>query len=340
MKLAIHDNKDSFAPYWIAYCESRSIPFKLVNCYANDIIDQVRDCSALMWHHHQSSSKDILFAKQLLFSLEQAGIKVFPDFNTGWHFDDKVGQKYLLEALNAPLVPTYVFYSEKEALDWSEKTTFPKVFKLRGGAGSSNVRLVKTKAQARKIVKTAFGKGFKQYDAFSNLKERYRKYKLGKTSFQELIKGVIRLGYEPRFSKVMGRERGYVYFQEFIPGNDSDIRIIVIEGKAFGLKRMVRENDFRASGSGDFKFAKEEFDERCVQTSFETARKMKSGCVAFDYIFDSNNNPLIVEVSYGFVKEGYDACEGYWDEQLNWHGTKFDPTVWMIEGIFKQLNPG
>ena len=26
------------------------------------------------------------------------GIKVFPDSNTAWHFDDKVGQKYLLEA--------------------------------------------------------------------------------------------------------------------------------------------------------------------------------------------------------------------------------------------------
>ncbi len=74
--------------------------------------------------------RDILFAKQLLFSLEQSGIIVFPDFNTGWHFDDKVGQKYLLETIDAPLVPSYVFYSKKEALEWDEQTNFPKVFKL------------------------------------------------------------------------------------------------------------------------------------------------------------------------------------------------------------------
>ena len=67
---------------------------------------------------------------------------VFPNFNTAWHFDDKVGQKYLLEAIDAPLVPSYVFYSKEMALKWLEQTQFPKVFKLRGGAGSANVKLV------------------------------------------------------------------------------------------------------------------------------------------------------------------------------------------------------
>ena len=94
------------------------------------------DCDALMWHHFQTNPKAILFAKQLLFALEQSGKKVFPDFRTGWHFDDKLGQKYLLEAIDAPLVPSYVFYDKKEALEWVQKTDFPKVFKLRGGAGS------------------------------------------------------------------------------------------------------------------------------------------------------------------------------------------------------------
>ena len=46
------------------------------------------------------------------------GTPVFPNYNTSWHFDDKVGQKYFLEAIDAPLVPSHIFYSKKEALEW------------------------------------------------------------------------------------------------------------------------------------------------------------------------------------------------------------------------------
>jgi hypothetical protein len=72
-----------------------------VDCYQSDIINQLSDCDALMFHHYHASSKDTLFAKQLLFALESAGKIVFPDFRTGWHFDDKVGQKYLFEAIGS-----------------------------------------------------------------------------------------------------------------------------------------------------------------------------------------------------------------------------------------------
>lgn len=163
--IAIHNSTSGFHPRWIKYCRENKIPFKLVNCYSNDIIDQLENCNGLLWHFHQNNPKDILCAKQLLFSLQQAGKKAFPDFNTMWHFDDKLGQKYLLEAIGAPLVPTYIFYNKADALKWIEETNFPKVFKLRGGAGSANVQLVQTKYQAVKLIKKAFGKGFKNYDA-------------------------------------------------------------------------------------------------------------------------------------------------------------------------------
>ena len=113
MKIGIHHTKGLFSEHWIDYCKAEQIPYKLVNCYANDIIEQLADCDALMWHFHHASPKDFLFAKQLLYSLQASGKKVFPDYNTIWHFDDKVGQKYLLEAIDAPLAPSYVFYRKK-----------------------------------------------------------------------------------------------------------------------------------------------------------------------------------------------------------------------------------
>jgi len=331
MKIAIHHRPGSFSDRWIEYCKENNICYKIVNAYDTDIVRQVDDCTAFMWHHTQCDYRDKLFAKQLIFSLEAKGLKVFPDFHTTWHFDDKVGQKYLLEAVGAPLVPSYVFYDKKEAIEWVNQTTFPKVFKLRGGAGSANVQLVSSKKDAIRLINRAFGKGFPQFNRRGNLKERVRKYKEGKDTLWGVCKGIGRLFIPTELAKMVGPEKGYVYFQDFIPNNIFDIRIIIVADKAFGIKRMTRKNDFRASGSGMIVYNKKEIDERCVQIAFDVNEKIKSQSIAFDFVFDVNNNPMIVEISYGFVAEGYDPCEGYWDKDLNWHKGAFNPYGWMVE---------
>jgi glutathione synthase/RimK-type ligase-like ATP-grasp enzyme len=337
MKIAIHQKDSGFSPKWIDYCKKKHIEYKIVNCYSNDIIDNLEDCDALMWHFSQASSKDILFAKQLLFSLETAGKVVFPDFQTAWHFDDKVGQKYLLESVGAPLVPSYVFYDRQDALRWVGKTDFPKVFKLRGGAGSANVRIVKNRADARKLVSKAFGRGFSQYDKWGSLKERWYKYRKGRSGLWDVIKGVLRFGRTTELARVAGRERGYIYFQEFIPDNDFDIRVVVIDGKAFAIKRMVREGDFRASGSGSILYEKKHFDDETIRLAFEVAGKIKSRCMAVDFVYSEDGSPRVVEVSYGFVKEAYYDCAGYWTTDMTWHEGPFDAPGWMVENVVKEI---
>ena len=303
-----------------------------VNCYDNDIVEQVKDCEALMWHHHQGSPLDLIAAKPILFALEQAGIKVFPNFNTNWHFDDKLGQKYLLEAIGAPLVPTYTFYDKKTALAWTETTDFPKVFKLRGGAGSSNVKLARTKNAAIKLINKSFGSGFSNYDGFANLKERWRKFRLGKTTGKDVMKGIIRLFVPPPYQKISGREIGYIYFQDFVPGNDHDIRIVVIGDNAFAIKRMVRKNDFRASGSGNILYEKIHFKERVIRLAFEIHENLRSQCTAMDFILDENE-PKLIEISYGFDPKGYERCAGYWDSSLKWYEGSFNPYGWMVDQV-------
>ena len=335
--IAIHKNKSSFSDRWISHCKKNEISYKIVNCYASDIIEQLENCDALMWHHNHMYSKDILFAQKLLFALEHSGKVVFPDFNTAWHFDDKVAQKYLLESLATPLVSSYVFYDKTEARNWIAQTSFPKVFKLRGGAGSANVKLVKDKAAALKLVRKAFGRGFKQNDPVEGLKERWRRFRLGKIDIFSLLKGIVRFVYPTKFARIAGREIGYAYFQDFIPNNNSDIRIIVIQQKAFAIKRMVRENDFRASGSGSILYEKELFNENTIRLAFQIAKKMQGQSVALDFIYD-DGMPKVVEVSYGFVETGYDECPGYWDEALKWHEGKFDPCEWMVDLVVEKMN--
>lgn len=335
MKIAIHNSKIGFHPRWIDYCIKNALEYKIVDCYANDIVKQLSDCKALLWHYNHTSHRDMMIAQKILFALEHTGFSVFPDFSTAWHFDDKVAQKYLLERIHAPLVNSYAFFDKTAALQWVENTSFPKVCKLKGGAGSANVKLVKHKQQAIQIVNKAFGKGFKQYDKWQNLKDRYKKYKLKKTTSFDVLKGVVRLFIEPEYSVKMGYDSGYVYFQDFIPNQDSDIRIIVVGDKAFGIKRMVRKGDFRASGSGEIYYEKNMIREDCVQLAFKINEQLKTQSIAFDFIFDENNKPLIVEISYGFLEYGYDACTGYWDKDLNWHEGKFNPYGWMIENLLQ-----
>jgi glutathione synthase/RimK-type ligase-like ATP-grasp enzyme len=334
MKIGISKNGDIFTDMWIDYCKLNKIDHKVVDCYSNDIIEQLDDCDALMWHHKHTDSRDILFAKQLLYTMEQSGKVAFPDFNSNWHFDDKVGQKYLLEAFKYPLVPSYVFYSKKQALQWVENTSFPKVFKLRGGSGASNVKLVRTKQQAKQIVTTAFDKGFSQYNAIGNLKERYRRYKNGKGELFNLVKGVARIVYPTKHAKVAGRESGYVYFQDFIPDNDSDIRVIVIDNKAYGMKRFTRENDFRASGSKNFSY--DPIDPEILKIAFKVAHGLKLQSVAFDFVY-LNGAPLIIEISYGFGTSGSSKCKGYWDEDLKWHEGPFNPMGWMVDVVSRSI---
>ena len=339
MKVAICPRNNSFSERWISYCQQNNIEYKLVNPYANDVVNQVSGCTAFMWHFHQGDYRDMQFAKSLIRSLETKGVRCFPDSNTCWHFDDKVAQKYLMETVDVPLVPSYVFYTKTEALQWANTTTYPKVFKLKGGAGANNVMLARTKKNAVSLIKQSFGKGFRQYRWREHFMESWRLKKIGKNTFHDVLRTLYYAikKYPTEFDHYHGREIGYVYFQDFIPNNFYDLRVCVVGDKAFALKRMTRKNDFRASGSGNIVYDKAQMDERCVKMAFDVNQKLRTQSVAYDFVFDDNNNPLIVEISYGYAMKAYDKCEGYWTSDMQWHeGCNFDFCGWMVENLIKQ----
>lgn len=327
---------NSFSRRWVKYCVKENINYCLVDCYSSNILEDLEGVDFLLFNWWHDDIKSQLFMRQLTFALEKKGVNVFPNFDTSYHYDDKVGQKYLLESINAPFIKTYVSYDKKEALNWAENTIFPKVFKLRGGAGSMNVRLVRSKRQARRIINQAFTVGFSVNDRFSLFKDRILSFKRNASIYTllGLFKGLVRLFVPTKQQRNLPRQKGYVYFQDFIPNNDSDMRIIVIGDKAFGLKRYVREGDFRASGSGRISYFEKDINLECVSIAFEVTKKLASQCVAFDFVF-LDDKPLIVEISYAFSIDSYDDCEGYWNEDLTFHKGGFNPQCWMLENLIK-----
>lgn len=339
VRLAIAHRKGSYSEHWIQYCQDKDIAFRIVDPTQSDIIDQVRDCHGFLWHWSHTGIPSLLFARQLTYSLEMMGIKVFPNSNTAWHFDDKVGQKYLLESFSFPIVPTHVFYDRKAAYDWIETVDFPKVFKLRGGAGSINIRMVINKREAKSLVRQAFGRGFRTLNYWMLLKDRIAKAidhphssnitKAGKAFFRLLIPG--------EFEKVHPRERGYIYFQDFCPNNTYDTRITVIGDRAFGFRRFVRDNDFRASGSGKIDYSVSEVDTRAVQIAFEVTRKIGIQSCAFDFMYDSHGKPVIGEISYCYMHDAVATCSGYWDSSLQWHEGHSMPAYLMLENLIREI---
>lgn len=339
MKIAIaksdsgYDKKPSEG--WQQYCNNNNIPFFLVDPYASDLVSQIQDCDAFLWYIYHTDYRDMLFAKQLLVSLQLSGKKVFPNAFSVWHFDDKLGQKYIFEALGVPHIPTKVFYTKKEAFKWVEQATFPKVMKLRGGAGGRNVVLVKDKEKARRLIKKAFGKGFSQTsDKLQYLMDQLRMVRHHKRSLKEgLMKGIGIFFVEPEYSRMRGREKGYIMFQDYVPGNDNDWRVIVIGDRLYGMQRRVREGDFRASGSGEYIY--EPIPREMMQIAFEAADKLHVQSVAFDFMY-LDGKPVIVEMCYGFGTTGSSQCKGYWDREYKWHEATPTPYYWQIEDLLKK----
>lgn len=337
--LGIHIKKDSFAERWIKACKLKGIAYSEVDALSNDIIQRCDGLDALLWHWNHYSPEELNVARQIIASLEIRGCLVFPNIATCWHFDDKVAQKYLLEAVNADMVPTYIFHDKQKALDWISNTEFPKVFKLRCGAGSQNVHLVKTAEKAHRLTEQAFAGGFKtSMGYFADAVTKVRKTRDLGRALEKLRRAPRQIVKSTLLQMRLPRQRGYVYFQDFQPGNTHDTRVTIIGNRAFAFRRVVRPGDFRASGSGNIDYDIKAVDLRCILIAFDVARKLNSQSMAFDFVFSLNGDPLIVEISYCYLSSVVQACPGYWDNDMNWHERHVWPEDAIIEDVLAAID--
>jgi glutathione synthase/RimK-type ligase-like ATP-grasp enzyme len=266
--------------------------------------------------HHDS---DLQQARDLLPVIEREhGIKCYPNVSSGWHYDDKIKQYFLLRSLGFPMTECWIFYDRGAALNWVERVSYPVVFKLRGGAGSMNVILVRNRRQARNLVRRMFGKGILP-ERFMNFGAvRFRHFNLYR-ELHHVCGNLERWSKGLDVSPFWRIHKNYVLFQKFLPGNAWDTRVTVIGDRAFAFRRMVRDNDFRASGSGRIDYDTTKIDMRCVQIAFEISQRMRFQSMAYDFLRNEEGQPEFCEVSYTYVSRAVHNCPGYWDQVLNWH---------------------
>lgn len=334
--ICIHPVPGSWSDRWIEYCTAHKIPFVSWDIFAPDGIKRIAEAKirAVLFDLPLFDAKGARSAKSLVKALEVLGVEVFPNGASYWHYDDKLAQQYLFESLNIPSCPTYVFYSASDALSWAAKTSFPKVWKLRNGAGAANVRLVGSEREARRLIHRAFGSGFSPVQpVFADLKAKAFKHGRQRdwSSVVRRLPDTFRLSL--LHHKWVPRERGYVYFQDFLAGNSFDTRVTVICHRAFAFRRFVRPDDFRASGSGRIDLDPAAIDLQMVKVAFEAAAKIHSRCLAFDLVYGSGRKPVVLEVCYRFLERVIHDCTGYWDRNLNFCAGH----IWPQEAILEDM---
>lgn len=302
-----------------------NIPFVYVDCSKTDIIEKLNEIDILIWHWTQDQYIDKRIALAIIKSAEIMGKIVYPNIKTSWMFDDKISEKYLLEAVKAPLVETKVFFNENDVVKWARKEGYPIVYKLPQGAGSCNVRLINDLQELKKICKLHFS-FWGRPDIFMNI---HNSNKNVKQCIDEIRKNqMYRYGCN---------NRGFVLLQKFVPNNLYDIRVTIIGERGIIFKRQVRDNDFRASGSGRIDYMVSKKDLEAIPIARRISQEIGSQTMTYDFLRD-NGVLKIVEMSYGFSASAVYNSLGWYDSEMNFHEEKTDVHQFVINTLIDEYN--
>jgi glutathione synthase/RimK-type ligase-like ATP-grasp enzyme len=270
----------------------RNLSYSLVRMERHDWLETARPFDLILWKPVTMGVGGASRLKEKIYALEHyLGKLVVPSYSTIWHFESKVAQSYLFALEGVPTPETVATFDDEEAEALLSTTRMPVVAKRSEGASSENVRLVRSRRQARLLVDWAF------------CGERYRKAreKGGSLAWSLLALAPKRWFWMFLLQYALGKEMpAHLYWQEFIEGNEADLRIAVIGDRyAYGFWRGNRLRDFRASGSGRLDFTRE-IPEAPLRYCLDLSRRLGTDSMAYDILFRGDRF-LICEMSYGYL---------------------------------------
>lgn len=174
---------------------------------------------------------------------------------------------------------------------------YPFVFKTVMGSGSSGVELVKSDSDLKLIQKRYF---------LTTIKRKAINYIRSKQLS------------EREYDTYLYRHKGHTRYvcQEFVPDLTCDYRVLIFFDKYYVMRRDVRENDFRASGSKKFDYR--DAPKEVLSFAREVYSHIDSPYASLDVALDKKMSCSLIEYQgMNFGSSALRNSEGYhcWDSK-------------------------
>ena len=228
------------------------------------------------WNIVYTSSENIEYKeyiKDIIYDLQKRN-KIIPGYDLLMCHEDKLYQEIYKRNLGIQSLDCQIYATLKDLQKDIDSVNYPVVVKKCAGAGSISVFKANSKKELIKYSKKIMlSKDFFEY----YLKAAYKKM-LGKLS-----------PYYFEDEKYFGR----LVLQQYVPNLECDWKVLIFGKKYYALRRDVRRNDFRASGSGKFSF---EIPDAAVLTFAQSIfEKMKVPFLSLDLCIDDAKTVYLIE---------------------------------------------
>lgn len=207
------NEETAYWPKYERFLRQNNIPYEFYNPHRSDFWVKSLDFDLIIWRTSSIPCELVEAKAKIELLVGFLGKEVLPKVDALWFYEEKIKQQWLLEIHKLPCPKTFITHSYQEAMDYINNIKYPIVSKESISSASQGVSLIKTKKQARKLVRNIFNSG-------------------RRTTLSYL------------------KQKDYVIFQEFTPTDGFDLRVIIIGNCYFGYFRYAPTNDFRASGAG------------------------------------------------------------------------------------------
>lgn len=295
----------AYYPKYERFLINNNIQYEYYDILDSNWLTNASKYDLIVWHMTSDPSTQEIATNKLYILDKVLGKKCHPSFDEIWTYEDKVNMHYLYRVHDLPEIPTFVSHSKEDALKYVNKVKYPIISKLVTGSSSFGVEKIENVREAKKIVEAAFS------------------YKGNKTYFP----------YQ--------RQKDYVLFQEFVPGAEFDLRIVVVGDKMFGYYRYPNEGDFRASGAGNYE--KKEIDSKALELAYLVKEKFKCSFLATDFLYSKANQCYYIIESSIFIgidtpsQLEIDGVAGYY-QRVTENDYKFvEGKYWLQELVLKEL---
>ncbi len=302
-----------------------SLCYELVDLARHDWLETLRPFEAVIWKPHAMGISAASHFKEKIYVLDCLLKKlVVPNYSTIWHFESKIAQSYLFAIHNLPTPRTVATFSHQDAEEQLRAASMPLVFKRSSGAASKYVELVRSTGRGLRSCARAFcGQLYRETRARCGSRAKAMLGSLCKPWFWSFIRHYL-ADREPD---------GCLYWQEYLPGNDADLRITVIGDRyAYGFWRRNREGDFRASGSGRIDFQRA-IPEGPLRYCLEVNRRLEFDSMAYDILF-KDGTFVISEISYAYLDSVPYKAAGHYELRADGRldfipGHAWPETLWI-----------